>query len=82
MLLIIGPTNADAGNDIVTDFSDCDDIPAAFSHLTAKLSKLLKKLTFMPLGEPLFNIKMFLKAYSFLMICITKSKQPKTSIPY
>jgi len=28
------------------DFSDCDDIPAAFSHLTAEVTKLLKRADF------------------------------------
>ena len=70
-----GPTNAtsNVASSSVIDFFDYDDIPAAFLRLTAEISKLLKKADFDTLRRGMIVVhKMFLRVYSFLMICIKR----------
>ena len=49
----------------ITDFSDCADIPSAFSLLTAEISKILKKADFYTLRRAILQYKNVPKGVQF-----------------
>ena len=56
---------ARSANTITIDFSDCDDIPAAFSLLTAEISKMLKRSDFFALRRAIVQQRKVPKGVQF-----------------
>ena len=63
----VGPTNttSNVASSITIDFSDCDDIPAAFAQLTGEISKLLRKADFYALRRAIVQHKNVPKGVQF-----------------